>query len=248
MVVALYTIIFALLASLVAKIGVIISIIHEKKPFHYSARIVRSLAAGLILGTVFLFLWPVANVSSKAQGVWSLLGLITFLALDTYISFFDSNSLKISPGDKNKKRKANASIIFGGHIIRFFIYGVLLSIGFRIGRWEGVIIAGGIVLHQYPEAMANFAVLKDNWSLRRAIIATFLSPFIILLGAAISFVFILSSFCSVLFLDIASAIIIGILVYLGLSDLIQRPDLGLATISFGTLGAVTVFLLRMFIL
>ncbi len=246
MILLILTMIFSLSASLAAKIGIIISLIYGDEPYPIFTKIIKGLKAGVILGTVFLFLLPLITVELENLGIWSLLGLMTFLIL-THCSKINSVRIKkVLETEKGKNTEHSSKLVlFITIVMRYLLYGAAILIGFSKGYVMGAVLAFAIALHQFTEAINNLAFLKENFSTRYSIIIAFFSPFLIPIGAGIGLLFYFK--WAIYFLDIAVSFTIGFLIYLGLSDLIQRADYSLSTISFSTLGIVLVFLLRMFV-
>jgi len=79
MITLLFTVIFALLASLSAKIGIIYSLAKEHGVRGFSLHLMDGLASGFLLGTVFLILLPVEDRAVRTRGIFSLIALLLFL-------------------------------------------------------------------------------------------------------------------------------------------------------------------------
>lgn len=238
MITFLYTIIFALLASLSAKIGVIYSLAKENISSNLIFRFIGGLATGLMLAAVFLFLWPFSHKSIQSIDIWSLLGLMTFLVLDRYLNFPLSSSV-----EQGEKKSLNGTKIYLYQIIINLSCGVALSVGFKLGFIKGIILASGIILYQSPKSIHNLNILKNNWSFRSAIIGSFLSPFTIPIGAAITLFLLYAPIVPPSFIGPVHGITIGLLIFLGISDITRKTDFCPSSIAF-TIGAGTVLLIK----
>ena len=240
MVIFFYIIIFALFASLSSKIGVIYALSKEDISRKAIFPIISGVALGIMLGIAFLFLLPFSIQSAKSQGAWSFIGLFIFLAIDRFLN----RPVQLSEDQDDKRPLIGAKILFCQGLINIS-YGVALSVGFSMGTMEGIILALGIILYQFPRSIHNMNQLKDYWNLRSAIIAAFLSPFIIPIGAGFSLLFLYAPFFPFSFTAPAYGITVGLFVYLGISDMIRRSDPCPSGIAFG-MAAVAVLLLKNF--
>jgi zinc transporter ZupT len=89
---------------------------------------------------------------------------------------------------------------------------------------RGIIVSAGIILCQYPESIEYFKGLKQSWSLRRVVIASFLSPYVMLIGAAIGLFLLKTSYADSHFSVPLSGITIGLFLYKGISNVVTRED------------------------
>jgi hypothetical protein len=240
MITFIYTIIFALLASLSAKIGIIYSLSKENLSTNTFLRFINGLAIGLILGMVFLFFWPISHKSIQAYDSWSLIGIVIFLALDRYLN----NPISFSEQEE-KKKSLNGTKIYSCQIFINLSYGAALSVGFKMGFIKGGILALGIILYQYPRSILNLNTLKNNWSFRSAIIGSFLNPFTIPIGAVITLFILNAPIFPAYFIRPVYGITTGLLIYLGTSDIIRRTDACPSSIAFG-IGVITILLIKTF--
>lgn len=238
MIIFLYTIIFALLASLSAKIGVIYSLSKGNISSNAILRFISGLATGLILGVVFLFLCPLSHKTIQSYDFWSLIGIVIFIALDRYL-----NKILFCSEEQIEKRPLNGTKIYSCQIITNISYGAALSVGFKMGFIKGTFLALGIILYQYPKSILNLNTLKNNWSFRSAIIAAFLGPFTIPIGAAIALFLLYAPIVPSSFIGPVYGITIGFLIYLGISDIIRRTDICPSSIAFG-IGVLTALLFK----
>lgn len=237
MITILFTIIFALLASLSAKIGVIYSLSKENASSNAFLRFISGLATGLMLGIAFLFLWPLSIKSVQSYNSWSLIGIVIFLALDRFLN----NPLNYSENQSKKKPLIGIKIYICQIIINLG-YGAALSIGSKMGFIKGTILASGIIIYQYPKSTFNFNTLKNNCSFRSAIIGAFLIPFTIPIGAAITLFILYAPNIPTCLIEPVYGITIGLFIYLGLSDIIRKTDTHPSSIAFG-IGVISALLI-----
>ena len=240
MITFIYTIIFALLASLSAKIGVIYSLAKENIITNAFLRIISGLATGLMLGTSFLFLLPFSHMSTQSLGSWLLIGIVIFLALDRYL-----NNPSGFSEDENKKKPLTGIKMYCCQIFINITYGAALSVGFKMGFFKGSILAVGIILYQSPKSILYLNTLKNNWSLRSAIIGAFLGPFTIPIGAAIALFLINASIVPACFIGPVYGLTTGLLIYFGMSDIIRKSNASPSSIAFG-IGVISALLIKTF--
>ena len=234
----LYTIIFSFLASLSAKIGIIYSLSKENVSSNAILRFISGLATGLILGIVFLFLCPHSDNTIQSNYSWLLIGIVIFLAIDGYLS----NPLGFSKG-KDERMPSRGIKIFFCQIIINMSCGAALAVGFKMRLMKGIFLAFGIILYQFPRSIINLNKLKNNWSFRSSIIGAFLSPFTIPIGTVIALFLLNASIVPASLIGAVYGITIGLLIYIGISDIIRRTDTCPSSIAFG-IGVVTALLIR----
>jgi len=132
-------------------------------------------------------------------------------------------------------------------MVMYASYGMATAVGFQMGIMRGIIISAGIILCQYHESIEYFKELKQSWSLRNAIIAAFLSPYVIPMGAATGLFLLMTSFTGSHFPGPLSGITIGLFLYKGISNVINREDGHFVRIASGIVGCAAVVITSRFL-
>lgn len=229
-------------ASLMAKVGVIIALIHGKNPYPATARIITPLGTGFLLGATFLLLLSPFSPFIKLLYVFPLIGIIISFLLDHYLNIYPINCNK----PQSERRVKHVGTFICCLLIKCLLYGLIISIGFCMGKIVGVALSIGIIIKQYHEAIRNLSYLRDSTSLKRAIIISFFIPFFIPLSAAIFLVLYFKY--GLPLISPLSSLILGVIIYMGISDLIQIPDFDLTSIFSLTIGVFLISLLEFFLL
>jgi len=243
MITLLFTVIFALLASLSAKIGIIYSLAKEQGVRGFSLHLIDGLASGLLLGTVFIILLPIEDHAGRPYGIFPLIALLLYFVLHRFI-----RSCSIDPLPGTKASHGIGTGLFWSQMVMYVSYGMAIAVGFQMGIMRGIIVSAGIILCQYPESIEYFKGLKQSWSLRHAVIASFLSPYVIPMGAATGLLLLMTSFTASHFTGPLSGITIGLFLYKGISNVITREDGHFVRIASGIVGCLAVVIASRFLL
>lgn len=175
-----------------------------------------SFAIGSLLGDVFLHLLPEAWAQScssggsqqhyRSQGLWVILGLLSFLLLEKMFPDTESHEEQssLSPGpskepwsppskpktlreEEPKKIKTSGYLNLLANSIDNFTHGLAVAGSFLVSRKVGFLTTFAILLHEIPHEVGDFAILLragfDRWSAARMQLYTALGG---VLGATVA--------------------------------------------------------------
>ncbi|CAF1683135.1 unnamed protein product [Adineta ricciae] len=142
----------------------------KEKPY---LEILLSVAVGSQLADVFLHLLPEAfahpNASATQIGLWILIGLFLFFLIE-----------QIFPDDQNDQ--SNTKIKTSGYLnllanfIDNLTHGAAIGGSFAVSPLVGATTLAGIMIHEIPHEMGDFAILLksgfDRWQATKAQIVT----------------------------------------------------------------------------
>lgn len=176
-----------------------------------------SFAAGVLITVSLMHILPAAyTMNSQAP----LLVLIGFMGL--YISNRILDKYRFH--DKGQSQITIGLIPMIGIGIHSFLDGVIYSVTFNVSIFTGVLAAVGMVLHEFPEGIVTFLLLKrGGLSQKKAIIWAFLAAALSTpLGTLVSYPFIHRINRGLLGLMLAFSA--GALLYVGATHLLPAVD------------------------
>ncbi|CAF3753135.1 unnamed protein product [Rotaria sp. Silwood1] len=182
-------------AAIVGLIGVLPLFIvpneQNKKDKPY-LEILLSVAVGSQLADVFLHLLPEAfshpHASSTYIGLWTLIGLFIFFIIeqifsqDNYQDFY-SQSQQLT----QKKIKTTGYLNLLANFIDNVTHGAAIGGSFAVSPLIGLTTLAGIIIHEIPHEIGDFAILlQSGFDRRQATKAQFITGLGGLIGASIA--------------------------------------------------------------
>lgn len=118
-----------------------------------------------------------------------------------------------------------------------FLDGVVYAISFTVGMFTGVLVAVGMVLHEFPEGIVTYTLLiRSGFSERKSFLLAFLAAGLTTpLGTLVSIPFVSRIEASLLGLLLALSA--GALIYVGATHLLPQAERERRRYSLGALGA-----------
>jgi zinc and cadmium transporter len=226
----IYTFFAVLVISLISLIGL----------FFVPARLVRvqsfllflvGVAAGALLGNAFIHLIPEAleELSGLTVGLWILVGLGMFFALEKFLHWHHRHELHV--GTRQDCDDCDEHIAPFGKLILFadglhnVIDGAIIAAGFLISVEAGIAITIAVAIHEIAQEIGDFGVLiHAGFSRMRALLFNFISALMAFVGA-IAVLIIGNAFAQ--FIPIFAAIAAGSFIYIAIADLL--PELHKST-------------------
>ncbi len=143
----------SLLACLVTTVGILAIRRWEQTSLRYSACFV-CFAAGVLIAVSFLHIIPKSFAMNPAAPWFLLLGFLFLLLLSRFMSIYICH--------KSEDAVAAAAgllpvLAIGLHSL---IDGVIYSVTFRVGIFTGTLAAVGMVLHEFPEGVVTYVLLR----------------------------------------------------------------------------------------
>jgi zinc and cadmium transporter len=210
---------FALVASvIIASLSLIGALFfHTRINIEQLHRFVLPSAVGIFLGVVFFELIPETLHENEFWGAIAILiGLLGFYllshVLDTYHHHHTTTSDACGQGGARK--------LLIGDAIHNVADGVVIATAFMVNPALGVLTTIGIALHEIPQEIAEYAVLRAAcYSQKRALFLNFLSATTVIVGVLITYLFgtLIEDFIFVL-----TGIAAGNLLYIATADLIPE--------------------------
>jgi zinc transporter ZupT len=234
-------IVASVLACLVTTIGIFVISKYEKWG-NKNAVYVISFAAGVLISVSFIHIIPESFSMNKAAPTYLLAGFLTIFVFNRFLSVFICHK----HGDTDLPAGITPMIGIGLHS---FIDGIIYSVTFNVSIFTGGLASIGMVLHEFPEGIVTFLLLKRvGFPPTRSALYAFLAAAISTpLGTLLSFPFI--SKIDRPGLGILLAISAGALVYVGASHLLpavekENKRYTLLAIGLGVLAAVLIVLAK----
>ncbi|CAF1429430.1 unnamed protein product [Adineta steineri] len=192
----------------------------NNKPY---LEILLSVAVGSQLADVFLHLLPEAfahpHASSLYIGLWTLIGLFLFFIIEQI--FPDDHSK-----DSNSKIKTTGYLNLLANFIDNLTHGAAIGGSFAISPLVGITTLAGIIIHEIPHEMGDFAILLksgfDRWQATKAQIITGLGG---VLGASIALLYSNSVHSTLWVLPFTSGAFLYVALVKTVPDLLKENDL-----------------------
>lgn len=230
---------FGLIAAFVTTLGLLAVALRSDWSMRY-ANLFGLAAAGMLTAMAFLHIVPEAFALSSSAPIWITIGFFSGLLLHYLIR-------TLFPERKDSKLPSEALTPILAIACHSFIDGIVYSVTFAASFTAGVFAAVGLILHEFPEGVIAFAILRRHGvSNRSAFFWAFLAaaattPFGVLVSGP--FMFGLGSEV----LGGLFGLSAGLLLFVATGPLMAplkdvRPTRGLAALTAGVAIAVSLLL------
>lgn len=227
---------FGLIAAFVTTLGLLAVALRSDWSMRY-ANLFGLAAAGMLTAMAFLHIVPEAFALSDSAPIWLTAGFFSGLLLHYFIRTF-------FPEREDSKLPSEAITPILAIACHSFIDGIVYSVTFAASFTAGVFAAVGLILHEFPEGVIAFAILRRHGvSNRSAFVWAFLAaaattPFGVLVSGP--FMFGLGEEV----LGSLFALSAGLLLFVATGPLMAplkevEPTRGLVALSAGVLIAVS---------
>ena len=219
----------ALLAAVVTTAGLLVILRFEAWANRNSIYF-TSFAAGVLISVSFLHLIPRAVGMTERAPVYLLAGFLLLYACNRFITAFVC--------DRPERIRYGIGLVpMLGIGLHSFIDGMVYSVTFTVSIFTGVLAAVGMILHEFPEGIVTYVLLrKSEIKPRTAFLLAFLAAALTTpLGMLASFP--LVSRIDDIVLGNCLALSAGALIYVGASHLLPRVEAQPGRFSFVTLLA-----------
>lgn len=203
-------------------------------------RYIVPFAIGTFLGIAFFELIPETLEASEHYGAAAIVfGFLAFYVLAHVLGTFHHHHHD-DADDRCESSQATAALLLIGDAVHNFVDGIVIASSFLVSPAAGAATTLGIALHEAPQEIAEYGVLRHaGYSRREAAVYNFLSATTVVFGAAVTLV-LAANIESGLF--VLTGIAAGNLLYVAMSDLI--PDVHAATKAtgrfFGTFASMLI--------
>ena len=196
-------------------------------------------AAGVLISASFLHIVPKSLSMNPRASVWLLVGFFGLHLLNRFLTAF------VCERDPQKKEYAIGLVPMLGIGFHSFIDGFIYSIAFTVGILTGYLATLGMVLHEFPEGIITYLLLKrGGFDTRKATVMALLAAAATTpLGMLVSFPLI--SAVDPKTLGALLALSAGALIYVGATHLLPRAEqehkkFSLVALGGGVLVAVII--------
>lgn len=225
----IYSLISVIIISLISLLGIILF------PLKKISLYLVSLAAGALLGDVFLHILPEIKFDLKT-GLWVLSGFLIFFIIEKIIHWKhcrieDHSSHHHSP-------LAIMNLIGDG--VHNFLDGLIISASYLLSIPIGIASTIAIIFHEIPQEIGDFGVLlHSGLSRSRALFLNFIISLSAILGVILGFILSLESYL----IPLAA----GGFIYIAGVDLIPElhKEKSFKTILFFILGIIIMLWLKL---
>ncbi|MEP1144790.1 MAG: ZIP family metal transporter [Henriciella sp.] len=231
---------FGLIAAFVTTLGLLAVALRSDWSLRY-ADLFGLAAAGMLTTMAFLHIIPEAFALSASTPIGLAIGFFAGLLLHYLIK-------TLFPEREDSQLPSEAITPILAIACHSFIDGVVYSVTFAASFTAGVFTAGGLILHEFPEGVIAFAILRrhgvsNRWSFIWAFLAAAATtPLGVLISGPIMFGL------GDVMLGNLFAVSAGLLLFVATGPLMAplkdvKPARGLAALSIGVAIAITLLLL-----
>jgi zinc and cadmium transporter len=206
----------SLLACVVTTIGIYVISKYEQWGVEHSAYFM-SFAAGVLISVSFMHIIPRSFQMNSAAPAFLLAGFLAVHLSNRFLNLYFCHQYE-------RAGYATGIIPMLGIGFHSFIDGIIYSVTFNVSIFTGALAATGMILHEFPEGIVTFVLLKrGGFSRRKSAIYAFLAAALSTpLGTLMSNPVIKDIKPSTL--GILLAISAGALVYVGASHLLPAVE------------------------
>jgi len=144
-----------------------------------------SFAAGIMIATTFLDLWP-ESADVLGSGVFypAMLGLIAFFIVDRFTVWHTHSHAHHHEVKQNFGQK-----VLVGDAVHNFLDGIVIAASFFVSTPVGISVTLAICAHEVPQEMADFGLLiKSGMGVKKAVFLNFISALFAVLGGVFGFI------------------------------------------------------------
>jgi zinc transporter ZupT len=176
-----------------------------------------SFAAGVLLTVSLVHITPRSSQMSDTAPLFLLAGFLGLFLSNRFLSLFLTD-------DEQPMRRAWGLVPILGIGFHSFVDGVIYSITFKTSLFTGALTAIGMILHEFPEGIIAFVLLKrGGYGRKRAMLYAFLAAALSTpLGALVSYP--LMQQITVRALGSLLAVSAGALIYVGATHLLPAVE------------------------
>jgi zinc and cadmium transporter len=179
-------------------------------------RIMLPLAVGVFLGVIFFELIPETLHADELGGSIAILaGFLGFYLLSHWLNTYHHHH-----DDHDACARHGARKLLIGDAVHNTADGIAIATAFMVNPMVGILTTLGIALHEVPQEIAEFTLLKRaGYSTKRALYLNVLSALTVVFGVVLSFLFsnILGAYAFIL-----TGIAAGNLLYIATADLLPE--------------------------
>ena len=240
----IYAILATIIVSLISFIGVF-SLSSSEKNLKKISFFLVSLAAGTMIGDVFIHLLPEAATNEINPWPWVIVGIGLFFILEKFIQW---RHCHFPTSDNHPHPVGIMNLI--GDVFHNFFDGLLITASFIVSFELGLATTLAVIMHEIPQEIGDFGVLVHaGFSRKKALFFNFLSGLAGVLGCLV--LFSLGDKANSLS-DILVPITAGGFIYIAMSDLLPelhketRPRWSIVQLLLLAIGIGLTYLLKIY--
>ncbi len=205
---------------------------HEKVNTERLHRFILPTAVGIFLGVVFFELLPETFHASESLGaIFVLAGFLGFYLLSHFLDTYHHHHSDAH----DACAQGGARRLLIGDAVHNLADGVVIATSFMVNPALGLLTTVGIALHEIPQEIAEYAVLRAaQYSQKKALLLNFLSATTVIVGVLLTYL--LGEFLHD-YLFVLLGIAAGNLLYIATADLIPELRHSHRDHFFKTFGA-----------
>jgi zinc and cadmium transporter len=222
----------------------------------YSHRIMDAaiaLAAGVLLGNVFLHMLPEimemiqdSPYNPNEISFWVLAAIIFLFLAEQFLHWHHCHSHHCEDGH-NHKDLAGVNILIGDGLHNL-VDGMVIAASFAVDNSVGWMATLAIALHEIPQEIGDYSLLlHSGFSKAKALFWNFISGLVALVGAIVTFFYSQIAEHEIVLIALAT----GSFLYIAMSDIMphlqeQKRVNQFTQISWFIIGIVIIFLINKF--
>ncbi|MFX1511251.1 MAG: ZIP family metal transporter [Promethearchaeota archaeon] len=242
--------------STVAGVATLLGILMMEKKQQWAieySHYVNSFAAGLILSVAFFQLGPEASELTEIDEAFFavFLGFFVFYILENLLVLHSGAEMHYcvdDEGSHSNHLSQTGWMVFSGLAFHSLIDGIFIGVGFEVSSNVGLLAATAVILHEVPEGVTSFAILRESMELRQARLLAIIVAIATPLGAVLSVLFIGS--LNETTIGMILAIAAGTFIYVASADLIpetHESEGKVVNLIAFLIGAILIYSLGIFL-
>lgn len=244
-------IIASLLVSLISLIG--LGVFSKNRYSHRIMDAAIALAAGVLLGNVFLHMLPElmemlidSPYSPQQISLWILFAIIFLFLTEQYLYWHHCHRHHCENKDKHTDPTGINILIGDG--LHNLVDGMVIAASFVVDASVGWMATLAIALHEIPQEIGDYSLLlHSGFSKLKALFWNFISGLIAIIGALITYYYSQVAEQEIIFISLA----VGSFLYVALSDIMphlqeQKRVNQFTQVFWFVLGLVVIFIVNKF--
>ena len=183
---SLAAIIAVVIVSLTSLVGVV-SLSVNKDLLTKISSVLLSLAAGTLIGDVFIHIIPEMYESNPGNGLGLLiiLGIVAFFFMEKVLHWHHCHHMDEEHDHKHHPIIAINNLVGDG--LHNFIDGIVIGATFLVSMEIGIATTVAVILHEIPQELGDFGVLiHSGYSRKKALLLNLLSSLTAIVGTVLA--------------------------------------------------------------
>lgn len=212
-----------------------------------------ALAAGVLLGNVFLHMLPEimemqieSNLNVHQTSLWILVAIILLFLAEQYLHWHHCHRHHCED-EKTHHDPAGFNILIGDGLHNL-VDGMVIASSFAVDNSVGWMATIAIALHEIPQEIGDFSLLlHSGFTKTKALLWNFISGLVAMFGAVITYFYARAAENEIIFVSLAA----GSFLYIALSDIMphlqeQKRVHQFTQVSWFIFGLLLIFIINKF--